>query len=218
VIGDLDDGPLFWIGLAEAQWTFGEVDGSVLAKVKADILSGAGLDRWEEAGAGALAKRGHVLEKFVEKVSTPNPRPRRPPKLIIRPSKFKPGDCLAVLLTNGQYGAALVLAADDSRPEYGSNLVGTMDYMAPEKPGIELFEKRNWLRVTHHNWDGSRDVHWFPPWGFRKAKSRIEVIGCVRLKRSDPKDSPSYSFWDHIADQVIYQRDWDAGIRVVDTP
>jgi len=36
-IKDSDDGPLVWIGLADAQWTYGQLDPGVLQHVKDDF-------------------------------------------------------------------------------------------------------------------------------------------------------------------------------------
>jgi hypothetical protein len=43
---------------------------------------------------------------------------------------------LSIRLSNGQYAAALVLAADHSNVEYGVNLIGVLDYLSLEKPTI----------------------------------------------------------------------------------
>jgi hypothetical protein len=218
-IGDSDDGPLVWIGLADAQWTYGELDPGVLRRVKEDLDSGRSLSRWHE-NKGDLSRRTAVLERFIAKIEKPNPKPKKRPKTIVRAPKFQPGDCLSVLLSNGQFGAALVLAVDHSVPEYGENLVALLDYMSPEKPSLEVFVKRRWLYRTHHSWDNEMDLAWYSHFGFRKTKPRLEVIGRVgileservEILESDPKSCKEgipHDTWDHLGQQIILQREWD---------
>ena len=148
-IGDEDDGPLFWIGLAEAQWTFGGLDPNVLARVKADFAAGRDLERWREVSESAYAQRRKVLTTFIEKLSSPNPKPRKPPKLVVRPPVFNEGDCLAVRMADGTFVAAFVIAADASNPEYGKNLIGVLDWSGAEAPTLDVFASRRFLRLTH---------------------------------------------------------------------
>jgi hypothetical protein len=208
-IKDTDDGPLFWIALADAQWTYGELEPQVLKHVQDDFDSGRGLDRWSEDDR-AFSRRKAALGKFINKIAEPNPRPKKPPKIVVRAPKFHPGNCLSIRLSNGQYAAAVVLAADHSNVEYGKNLIGVLDYLSPEKPTIDIFRKRELLVREHHGWNGQMDLAWYQPLGFRAAKDRIESVGHVNILDSDPKDSNSYCSWVGIGEQVVYQREWDA--------
>jgi hypothetical protein len=208
-IEDTDDGPLFWIALADAQWTYGGLEPQVLNRVREDLDSGRSLSRWSE-DKRALSRRRATLEKFINKIAEPNPRPKKPPKVVVRPPRFRPGDCLSIRLANGQYAAALVLAADHSNAEYGKNLIAVLDYLSPEKPTVDVFRKRKWLVLTHHNWNGRMVLAWYQPLGFRAAKDRMEIVGQVDILDSDPKDSNTYSWWAGIGEQVVEQREWDA--------
>jgi hypothetical protein len=145
---DADDGPLFWIALADVQWTYGGLDPDVLKHVQEDLESGRSLSRWAEDPRGH-SRRQAALEKFLGKIVERNPRPKKPPKRIIRAPKFQPGDCLSIRLSNGQYAAALVLVADHSNSEYGKNLIAVLDYLSSETPTIEVFRQRKWLMCTH---------------------------------------------------------------------
>jgi len=208
-IGDRDDGPLFWIALADVQWTHGELAPQILSRVQEDLNSGRSLDRWREDPRG-LERRRSALQKFVTKIVTANPRPKRRPKLVVRAPKFAPGDCLSVRLLTGQYAAALVLKADHSKAEYGKNLIGVLDYLSATKPTLEVFLNRHWLFRTHHEWKNQMDVAWYQYVGFREAKPRLEIVGRVEILDSDPQDSNSYSAWAGIGQQALYQREWDA--------
>jgi len=48
IINDIKECPLFWIGLAQAQWKYGEVEPEVLEKVRADFESKRSLSVWGE--------------------------------------------------------------------------------------------------------------------------------------------------------------------------
>ncbi|MBK8207327.1 MAG: hypothetical protein IPK87_11155 [Planctomycetes bacterium] len=206
---DEDDGPLFWIALADAQWTYGELDPEVLRRVEEDFESDQGLARWDE-GRDGRSKRRAVLAKFIAKISTPNGRPKKPAKIVVRAPKFQAGDCLSVHLSNGQYGAALVLAADHSHAEYGKNLICVLDYLGSEKPTLDAFHVRKWLKLTHHSYQGRADCAWYGTVGFRAMKDRIEVVGQLQLLKSDPYGSDTYSGWARLGEQVLLQREWDA--------
>lgn len=208
-IEDTDDGPLFWIALADLQWSYGDLEPEVLRRVREDFDSGRSLDPWREDQRG-LSRRRAAIEKFISKIAAPNPRPKKPPTIVVRAPKFQPGDCLSIRLSNGQYAAALVLAADHSLVEYGKNLVGLLDYLSPEKPTIDVFRKREWLLLTHHGWKSKMDLAWYQHVGFRAAKKRLEIVGQVEILGSDPKDSNRFSGWAGIGEQAVHQREWDA--------
>ena len=208
-IDDPHDGPLFWLALADLQWLYGELEPEVLARVQEDFESGRSLDPWREDERG-LSRRTTALEQFLRKIATPRPRAKKPPRTIIRAPKFQPGDCLSIRVSTGQYAAGLVLAADHSTVEYGKNLVGLLDYLSAEKPTIEMFRNRQWLRLTHHTWNGDVALAWYLPIRFRTAKDQLEIVGRVEISEADPKDSNSYRGWAGIGEDAVQQREWDA--------
>lgn len=205
-IQDSDDGPLFWIALADVQWTYGGLDAAVLARVKDDLESGRSLRPWEEEPRG-LARRRAALESFIGKIGTANRRVKRPPRPVVRAPKFRPGECLSIQLATGQYAAAIVLAADHSVAEYGKNLVAVLDYLSPDKPTMEVFRRRKWLVPADHQWRDGVDVAWYYPVGYRAVKARLEVVGQVEILESDPKDSDLYCGWAGIGERAKRQRD-----------
>jgi hypothetical protein len=209
-VGDSDDGPLLWLALAQAQWTYGEASPAVLSRVTSDLDSGAGLDRWADESPAVLDKRLQRLHSFVDKVQRPNPKPRRFPKLIVRKPIFRAGDCLAIDLGEGRYGAALILVADESEPEYGMNLVATLDYLDTQPPDIDVFRRRPWLRLTHHNYGDELDVVWYQAQGFRAVRDRFTLVASVPIEPGDPKDANVYHSWRFLGNQVLFQREWDA--------
>jgi hypothetical protein len=192
---DPDEGHIAWIGLAQAQWTYGQLDPDVLARVEADITSGAGLDLWRDAGERTVAKRTAALDAFLVKLQVPNPKPKRYPKLVVRPPKFAAGDCLSVELPDGRYGAALVLVADHSDVENGVNLIGVLDHVSSLPPDAAVCEARNWRRLTKGVLAGRLDISWYVAYGFRSERKRIQVVGTTPILDSDPHSAHLYTHW-----------------------
>lgn len=203
---DADDGPLFWIALADVQWTYGTLEPLTFSRVKEDLDAGRSLAAWTE-DQRALSRRRAALEKFITKIAHSNPRPKKLPNVVIRAPKFRPGDCLSIRRSDGRYAAALVLAVDHSTVEYGRDLVGVLDYLSSEKPAIEVFRDRKWLDL---NPDGvpTMDIAWYHYIGFRAVKNKLEVVGEVAILGADPKDSNVYRRWTGIGERVL-QRDAD---------
>lgn len=207
---DSDDDPLFWIALADIQWAYGGLDPQVLNRVDEIIDSETGMEQWREAGEKAYRQRQAALAKFRDKISVPNPKPSRPPKRVSRKPRFTAGDCLAVKLDDGNFGAALVLATNSSDPEYPSDLVGELDYLSLAPPPIEVFQQRNWLKLTHHSWEGKLNINWYVSTGFNKMKPRLEIVGNIPILETDPRHSDTYSGWQLLGAQIVCQRLWDA--------
>ena len=76
-IEDQDDGPLFWLALAKAQWECGRLQSDVLAKVSAIVTTGEGIALWQESGAVLLEERKQALTMFLDLLGKPNPHPRK---------------------------------------------------------------------------------------------------------------------------------------------
>lgn len=205
-VSDADDDPLIWIALADMQWTYGNLEPEIRDRVREDLDSGRSLSAWTESEDG-LTRRRAALETFISKIGQSNPRPKKLPKVIVRAPKFRPGDCLSIRLSNEQYSAALVLAADHSNVEYGRNLIGALDYVATEKPSMEVFRDRKWL-VLRHDHASPMDIAWYHHIGFRGVKDRLEVVGAVEILDSDPKDSNFYRPWVGLGERAINKREW----------
>jgi hypothetical protein len=203
---DTDDGPLFWIALADMQWTYGELEAHILRRVKEDFDSGRSLAPWIEDQRG-VARRRAAVEKFIRKIELPNQRPKKSPGTVVREPKFRPGDCLSIRLPNGQFAAAFVLAADRSNVEHGANLVGVLDYLSPEKPTMEVFRHRTWLPLGQPGSATAIDVAWYHYLGFVAVKGRLEIVGRTDALGSDPTDSAIHRRWTGIGEQVIRQRE-----------
>lgn len=209
-IADSDDGPIFWFALAKAVWDTGTLDANLRTRVQELIRSGAGLERWADQGPGELAKRKKALEAFATRLAADNPKPRKGKNPVFRTAPFRPGQCLSLALSDGDFGAAIVLAEDSGLDAPGSNLVAVLDYKSASPPQQETFEKREWLRLTHHKHEGRLWALWCFPFRFKKISSQFLPVAVTSIRRDDPINCQSYGGWELLAPQVALERDWRA--------
>jgi hypothetical protein len=221
---DPDEGPLLWLAIAHAQWKYGTVAPRVLEQVRDDIENGRGLERWEEDPRG-LEKRKAALAKFLAKIESPNPKPSRLPKLVIRKAPFREGDCLSVSLPNGLYTAALVLREDNSNPELGMNLIGSLDYLGRTPPSMRVFKRKKWLTRPYRyidkvrfdekrqayaakesRWRKEREIHWYLPVRLKNEMKRFTVVGNTGKLAFAPRHRKSSASWESLGEDVLWLR------------
>ncbi len=180
------------IGLAERLWQYGKHDEAIFAEVREICLEMKGQELWQEEGAAMYRKRKAALEKFWEKISKPKAKPKKLPKIVVRKPVYEPGDCLAEDLQNGYYAALLVLDANDSDEEYGSNLIVTLAYYDKKMPTLEDFKTRDYLRLTHHNWKGKIDMRHVVNYNSRNATANLTLIGNVDISGREIPECNTY--------------------------
>lgn len=221
---DEDDGPLFVLAVAKAQWDCGHLTPETIAMVKRIVDEGLGLENWEDEGPRVLAKRKAKVAEFLRAIQAPNPKPRKPKPPTRRAPVHEPGTCLALRLKDGDYGAVLVLAAPEEnrgprKETYGVNIVGILAYKSARKPGMDVFEARQWLRLTHHEWikenkgAGRQVITHVYRKGYKKVAEQFEVIGRSAIRPTDPQDTNWYGGWEGLEPDIMYQDAWDRGIR-----
>jgi len=186
--------PAYWVGLAAGEWDCGVLEPDVLREAERRAADGAG------------------VAACLQKLQSPNPKPQGRRKRFTRPI-YAPGDCLAVILSGEEYGAALVLGANTKRGEGYSNLVGTLRYKAPALPGREVFERREWLVLTHHSWKGQPEIVWRVASNHPIAGGdELIRVGRIELREDDPQSAQGYTGWG-LAHQIEAQDAWDRGVR-----
>jgi hypothetical protein len=215
---DSDEGPLIWLGIAKAQWDCAQLEPLVISKIREIVSDGLGLDLWAEQGAALLQRRKTALRQFLAKLDTPNLRPRKPRKAIKRKAIFQPGDCIAVRMKDRDWGAILVLngepeSDDPYKKTYGTNLIVTLRHKSPEMPGLGVFEKREWLYLTHHSWKNQLTLCYVTAARFKKVKDHFIRVGTIQLRTTDPHSAKIYSSWPNQLDDMYLQDQWDRGIR-----
>jgi hypothetical protein len=195
-LNDSDDGPIFWFAVARAQWEFGELDPDVLRHVEEIDAEGLGLDRWREAGPRVLAKREKVVREFLEKIRQPNPKPKKRKVEKRFPPIFQRGDCLAIELSDGKFGAAIVLETDASHVQ-GFDWLVYLDWHDNETPPLSFYEKRRWVSA-----DGGwiDRACWIFASTYRTFKKHVRHIEHVPARPDDPKSKVRNSGgWDSVA-------------------
>lgn len=222
---DEDDGPLFVLAVAKAQWDCGHLRPETIAMVKRIVDEGLGLENWEDEGPKVLAKRKAKVAAFLQAIQTLNPKPRKPKAPTQRKPPFEAGDCLAMRLSDGEYGAVLVLAAEWPNPDprkesHGTNVVGVLKYKSATPPTRADFVGRAWLHLTHHSWGkytpdgkGCPEIVRVSRHSFKSVAATFQIVDRVELFDTDPRDSRSYTRWEALADQVMRQDRWDRGFR-----
>jgi hypothetical protein len=119
---DTDDEPVLSLALASLLLDEGVVQHPVLDRAREILETGAGLERWEEAGPEALAERQAVYGRLAERLPS-EAQSKAPPasplaaaasvtRRMRRAAKselpYKEGDWFAVPLTDGGYGLGRV--------------------------------------------------------------------------------------------------------------
>lgn len=185
LIDNPDDCNNFWFALALAQWETKSLDRIIFEKVKEIIESDNDIKVWKDLDADEkdLAKRKNALEKFFTKLQTEKPKvkPRAKPRNV-KPI-FATGDCLAFKFNNGNYGGAVVLAANDN-PKLGYNLVAGTRINQPTKPTLNDFEKAEILIRNFAFWEDKSEVLWINPDLYEKEYSNLfELIGKISVEK-----------------------------------
>lgn len=210
VIADPDDGPVFWLALAKAQWMCGVLDADILQRVTEIVLQDIGLERWAEEGPKLLKQRKQVLEKFLAEITVPRPKPRKRKTWSVKPAIFQPGDCLAIRLSDGEYGAALVLAIQEGYRGDTLNLLAPLRYKRKTKPAIGDFLRRNWMKLTHGAYREELATRWCAASRFKLVPADyFEVVGNIPIKKDDPiTDMTGYGRWE-LGDEIMRQEQWE---------
>ena len=119
-IKDEEEGPIFWLVLADTMWKVGRLTKEVKEKAIQEIERGTNLKYWEEEGTkGEYRTRERELQKLKEKLNSPMPEER---KLAVkreietkRKFEWNIGDVYAYRLKSeeakkaGMYGQYLIL-------------------------------------------------------------------------------------------------------------
>lgn len=185
---DYDESESAYFALADCQWTYGSVEQGLLDRVCSPDF---GTRNWTDTDKKTLNERREKVAQFQKRIATPNPKPKRFPKLTKRSPKFKPGDCIAIEHPDGRYTAGFVTATDSKDPEHGRDLVTLIKYLASKPPVQSDFERREWL----HNQKGTMLCSWYSARSFRSVSKNIHLICTIPMLDSDPVKSDSHADW-----------------------
>jgi hypothetical protein len=133
-----------------------------------------------------LARREKIVREFLDKIRTPNPKPKKRKVEKRHPPVYQSGDCLAVELSDGTFGAAIVLDTDDSHDTEGFDFVGLLEWHSAEQPPLKSFDKRRWIRPPKAGRLIPIVRKCFARF-HRKVKGKIVRVGLVSRHKDDPK-------------------------------
>lgn len=178
----------FWFALALAQWDCKSLDKEIFDKVKQIVDSGEDIKLWEEQGADKkdIAKRVKALTSFVDKISIEKPKAKRRKRKVYRDSIFRTGDCLIFKLTNGNFGAAVVLSSEN-QTEYGLNMIAVTTINQKEEPTIDDIRKSDVLIQKEQTVPGKYQdremISWYYAQFYKKCDIDYKVLGQLKVQR-----------------------------------
>lgn len=195
-----------WFALALAQWETKSLDPKVLSTVENIITSGADLKVWVDLDASKqdVQKRKVALEKFLEKIKSDRPKAKPRKRAKFKTPIFVKGDCLVFKMENGNFGGAVVLAAD-LNPETACNLVATTRLNQRTKPTISDFENADVLVCNFGQWQDRAAVTWYMPDLFYKDYADIyEHTGKITVDLE-------YDAKNHNGKGYLFEPSWTSG-------
>jgi hypothetical protein len=214
LIGIPEDCNNFWFALALALWETKSLNAKVHDKVRSIIQSGNDLEMWRELDADEddIKKRKVVLDKFLAKLETEKPKAKARKKKIIKDPIFEKGTCLTFKLENGNYGGAVVLAAD-RQSGFGYNLIVSTRINQSAKPTENDFVNADILIKNFSNWKEDHDtsITWYLPDRYKKDYSSLfEIVHFIGVdidyEINKTEFNASYSGnWRHIDEPVTSQ-------------
>lgn len=95
-----------------AFWEIGALTKEMLDEVKAVVEEKSTVNRWSEVDEEAGRERQEELDNFIEKINTPNPKPKKRERRKKIETLFKKGDVLSFQYPDKRYGAAFVVDVD----------------------------------------------------------------------------------------------------------
>ena len=94
-IGDPDDGPVFWLALADTQWNLGRLMPGVREQALELLTRGCDLARWHEEDPELALVREKVLVELQQKLNSPQPPEKKISQYRLYKCEWKTGDVFA---------------------------------------------------------------------------------------------------------------------------
>ncbi|MDO4782859.1 MAG: hypothetical protein Q4A09_06550 [Capnocytophaga felis] len=123
---------------AQTMWEIGQLSEELLNRAKTIIERGAD-PKWHEFSKDAHAKRQKTLNTFWEKISQPNPKPRKSKNYTkVTDFLFQQDEVFVIKLPNGQFGFTILVDVYQDRGQcyyvfteinYTSEYIPTLDFL-----------------------------------------------------------------------------------------
>lgn len=196
---------IYTTSYALAMWEIGELTKEQLQKVRNLINKGVS-PLWSKIGSQAQEKRKVELEKFLDKVTNPNPKvKKRKNYKLITDFIFEPNDVLIFKLDKKNYGAAILVNVYNDRGK------GYYDFtevilQTNEKPTLEMVKSSKVYARKNIGFDNPKTINHKD---FLLFSDKFEKIGKVNIRKKDRQlggISPKIDFKDFCDDW-----NWDGG-------
>jgi len=194
-VADPDEGPLFWLAIAQAQWECSRVAPAVQAHVDEIVDRGLGLERWTEAGPRPLAQRQAALARFVAKLRKPRSRPAPKTRPGAAAVPFTVGDCLGIDLGDGLHGAGVITKFSPGASS--SHILSIVNYKRATPPAASLFDPPSWLQVTSTP-EITIVKYCVYATGYRRHRARYTVVCHVALGEVPPPLTLGIANWGNV--------------------
>jgi hypothetical protein len=189
--GSPDDDPLFWLALADTQWTWGRLEAHVRDQAERALAAGADLALWEQLKDRAARKR--VFDQLAARLkqSPPSPKPIRVRGDAVA---WKRGQLWAYRTLDGKYAVFRVCAFDPECGLVGAPVTELLGIVFDDLPAAgSLAHVGPKLARSNYNADGRYDFfepeHRASPLFEPKVKRRGELPR-HRLKKLRAEGEP----------------------------
>lgn len=158
--------------LAYAAWEYGLFENTYRDKTISLISNDFDLECLRDLGLSEqdLERRKTALLKFIDKISTPNKKPKEAKLTQRKASLYKKGDVLQIKHTDGTYSGAIVLDDIISSDEYCSNFI--------VKAAIQ---SQSELTVEDVLNSGVYNYAWYIKANYKKHIAHIKVISNIKI-------------------------------------
>ena len=110
-----DEEATLWLALAASQHIVGRLDEEVKSEALRIIDTGVGMELWEEVGGADLRRRTAMLARLRDKLTGPQPAPKRVRRPRQTSTDLEPGDILSLTAGNGAVALVRVLRVEHDR-------------------------------------------------------------------------------------------------------
>ncbi len=208
MIEDANQGYLFWLALAKAQWDVGGLDDDILAHVEQIINSGTDSKAWKILGGteNDIINRNVSLKNFLEKIRTPKEKPRTRKRKRLVSSIFETGDVLVFKMNSGNFGAGVVLSSEKQTREGFNELVTLRKNQVTVPTLEEICAEEVTVRNMGHIYKNNKyniAAYNFSAKTYKMFSGLFYRIGRVRVKKINKINS--YANWSFMIDAAEAQ-------------
>lgn len=197
---DPDVAPVFWLALADTQWKVGRLEDRVRQAALKVIEDGSDLRRWEE-DSRLQAKRASVLQKLQLQLQSPQPAPKRLPKVFRDSCDWAVGEVVGLRLRSGKLALLRVVAHHADRGGV-SPICEVLDCATASLPDPKIIARarpRSFVGPWANSGDGT--ILLGATSAREKPFERIVRTGIVSRSRR-PQTQPVVVLWRHVDERL----------------